>query len=571
MNNQVRRIPLFATVGTVLVLSFGLGLSGAPPAAKDEPLPVSGMGSLSGTVTAPKSFQAAKVYAHNLDKNVVYMVFTESGRYQAVDLFPGNYEVSLVKNGFSSPEAQKVTVTAGQNATADFVLRDGAYRPNQQARLGLPKNEPLLPYDQLYPPGPGREIVARTCIRCHGPDFLPNKQWDADQWNQAIDLMESTAPNSNPPGRITRTSVPQGISDQDRQVLVDYLVKNFGPDSTPRGLAVPDEPIDERALGKAEFIEYYLPPLPKNTGRRLHDPHLSLNGDVWYVDTAGVAIGKLDPRTDTFTDYPLPGPQYRGHGLTQDAHGDIWVAGHTAFVRIDRKSGEMQFYPYEKTPGERAPHGNTPMVDSKQNVWDTISWVNSIAKWDRKTGQVSTWLMPTPYSFPYGAVMDKHDNMWIAEWFACKIARFDTNAETFTEFSPQTKPCTMRRVFVDHAGLVWYAMDSNGIIGSLDPATGKMTEYPEPVKWGFPYDIQEDKDENLWIADSGQGGSLIRFDPRTKAFTYYPAEQRTDMPKIEVSREGSIWYTTRGGDMKTMALGVLYPDKSKIKTLGASY
>jgi hypothetical protein len=41
------------------------------------------------------------------------------------------------------------------------------------------------------------------------------------------------------------------------------------------------------------------------------------------------------------------------------------------------------------------------------------------------------------------------------------------------------------------------------------------------------------------------------------------------MPKISVSKEDSIWYTTRGGDSKTMSLGVLYPDKSKIKTLAA--
>ena len=94
-------------------------------------------------------------------------------------------------------------------------------------------------------------VVDVTCpwgnhIRCHGPDFLPGKQWDADQWNAAIDLMLSTAPNSNPPGRISEASVPGLIPPHDRQVLVDYLVKNFGPDSTPRGLAV----VHRRLLGR---------------------------------------------------------------------------------------------------------------------------------------------------------------------------------------------------------------------------------------------------------------------------------------------------------------------------------
>ena len=51
---------------------------------------LAGLGSISGTVKAPKEFKAAKVYVKNVDKNVVYMVFTEGGRYQVVDLFPGN-------------------------------------------------------------------------------------------------------------------------------------------------------------------------------------------------------------------------------------------------------------------------------------------------------------------------------------------------------------------------------------------------------------------------------------------------------------------------------------------------
>jgi streptogramin lyase len=160
---------------------------------------------------------------------------------------------------------------------------------------------------------------------------------------------------------------------------------------------------------------------------------------------------------------------------------------------------------------------------------------------------------------------------WIAEWFGCKIAKFDTNTEKFTEYTPLTKPCTIRRVSVDHNGMVWYAMDSVGKIGMLNPNTGKMVEYTEPVKFGFPYDIQEDHDYNLWIADAGQGGGLIKFDPRTKKFTYYPDIQRTDMPKIEVSHENSVWYTTRSADAKDMALGVLYPDKTRIATMGAFY
>src|SRR3984893_9446188 len=93
---------------------------------------IAGMGSLSGTVKAPKEFKAAKVFAKNVDKHVVYMVYTDGGRYQAIDLLPGSYEVTVAKNGFTGGDVQKVTVTAGATATADFSLEEGSPRPDQQ-------------------------------------------------------------------------------------------------------------------------------------------------------------------------------------------------------------------------------------------------------------------------------------------------------------------------------------------------------------------------------------------------------------------------------------------------------
>jgi streptogramin lyase len=532
---------------------------------------IAGMGTISGMVKAPKEFKAAKVFARNVDKNITYMVFTENGRFRAVDLFPGNYEVSVAKNGFTGGDVQKITIKAGGNTTVDLSLQAGPTLANQGKRPGLPKNVPLLSYDELYPPGEGRTIIEKTCIRCHGGDFLPSKQWSAAQWNAGIDLMQSTTTDF--PARISPTSVPQGISPQERETLVAYLVKNFGPDSQLRGLEVPEMPVDEEALGKAMFIEYHLPALANNDQpRRFHDPHLSKNGDVWYTDTTAMQIGKLDPRTGIFTDYPIRNPNARGHGITQDAAGQIWYSGHTAFGRVDSRTGEMTFYPYESEPGKPS-HGNTPVVDSKQNVWTTLMYSNELAKWDRKTEKVSKFKLPTPYSSPYGADIDKNDNIYVAEWFGCKIAKFDTKTEKWAEYLPTTKPCTMRRVSVDFSGMVWYALDSVGKIGMVNPNTGQVVaEYTIPLRGSYPYDIKADHLGNMWIADSGQGGALIKFDTKTAKFTYYPAVQRTDMPKIEVSGENSIWYTTRGADAgKDQAAGVLYPDMTKITTLGAYY
>ncbi len=98
-------------------LVFGIAASAVSAQNKSEKSAgatgsLAGLGSISGTVKAPKEFKAAKVYMKNVDKNVVYMVFTEGGRYQAVDLFPGNYEVRVTKNGFSGGDVQKITIAS---------------------------------------------------------------------------------------------------------------------------------------------------------------------------------------------------------------------------------------------------------------------------------------------------------------------------------------------------------------------------------------------------------------------------------------------------------------------------
>jgi hypothetical protein len=51
------------------------------------------------------------------------------------------------------------------------------------------------------------------------------------------------------------------FSREDREVLLSYLVKNFGPDAKPRAVRIDQEmPVDEAKLGKAMYIEYELTP-----------------------------------------------------------------------------------------------------------------------------------------------------------------------------------------------------------------------------------------------------------------------------------------------------------------------
>jgi len=567
----------FALFPLMAALIFAVPLeSGAATDVKSSAVTASsirGTGSLSGKVDASKDFKGAQVYVRNVDKNIVYTVYTSGGRYKAVDLLPGNYEVTVKKSGFAS-DAKKVSVAADAGVTADFTLTDGPVLPRMGDHPGYDPHlaKQTASYEQLYPAGSGRAVIEKTCMVCHGPDFLPQHHWDEEQWNAAIDLM------SNPDGLIKSRILPGTISAQERQDLVSYLVKNFGPDSQTRHLEVPEMPIDEKALAGAMYVEYEI---PKQYGQPIHDEHFDREGNVWVVDRAPgrPSVDRLDPRTGDWVYHAIPDPNALPHGLTADAAGDLWFAGETAYGRIDAKTGAMKLYyfddkdSYVPLPGEgvgkgtkHQSHGHTPVVDSKQNIWMSLSYTDQLAKWDRRTGEISRFTVPTAHSFPYGIYADRKDNIWVAEWFRCKVAKFDPETEKFTEYPLPDPPCTVKRMSVDSKGIAWYVKDG-GKLGSLDPKTGKAVEYEAPVIYASGYDVQPDAQDNLWISDSGQGGAIVKFDRATKKFTYYPSVQFGDMPKLEITRDGAIWYSARSA--KTKAIGVLYPDMSKIKTLGA--
>jgi virginiamycin B lyase len=540
-------------------------------AADGDGLP--GMASLSGTVQAPRAFKAAQVHLMNTDKNVLFMVYTSTGRYRAVNLFPGTYEVTVRARGLEAAP-QKITLAAGARETLNLTLRESAAQGVRQGEFGFTTQRPgevtLVSYDELYPKEAGRPLLEKNCMYCHGKSFFPSKQYHETQWNHFIDQMLDG-------GGMRGALIPAGtLSPQDRAAIVAYLGKHFGPGSPRRGLKADTEfPIDETALGKAMYVEYYLPLDPKidagNKQRRTQEPHFDPDGNVWYTDrSVPNRIGRVDPRTGDFKDFMMPDPKADPHGLTVDRNGHVFWAETAGFSlgRLDPKTGSITRYPMDST-GRSKGRGHTPAVDSKDNVWFSVIAGDMIGKWDRQTGKSVVWKVPTQGAAPYGLTLDRDDNVWFAEFRRCKIGKFDPRTEKFTEYAALTQPCTIRRLGVDSTGIVWYGGFNNGKLGRIDPRTGKIVEYDVPMAFSEPYDVWPDREDKIWISDGGQGGALIRFEPKTERFTYYPTPQITDQPKLAITREGAVWYTPRSS--VKAAAGVLYPDVSKITTLGAYY
>ena len=130
-----------------------------------------------------------------------------------------------------------------------------------------------------------------------------------------------------------------------------------------------------------------------------------------------------------------------------------------------------------------------------------------------------------------------------------------------------------------HDGQVYYTNFGEQFLGSLDPATGKHTEYEMKIfKPGFPtgnLDIGADKEGNLWMGMMYQA-SIAKFDPKTKQFTYYPVapernrdDTQLNMVTLNQHIDGKIWVND-AGPQKMLRLDVAtgkYEDLDPIKSL----
>src|SRR5438552_9623931 len=206
------------------------------------------------------------------------MVYTNAGQFRAVALFPGKYEIRAAAKGVES-DVQKLVVKAGDSPKLKLSLRQPAGRADRTIVNALESEGDAnssvreeLSYDEIYPPGPGRDVAERTCMICHGENFLSTRPATETAWTSRLDHMMGKTLSDRPAasyaeGLLSYRASALRFSRQDRDDLLAYLVKNFGPSSKPRAVRIDQEmPLDEAKLGKAMYIEYYLPPDPPGKG-----------------------------------------------------------------------------------------------------------------------------------------------------------------------------------------------------------------------------------------------------------------------------------------------------------------
>src|SRR5262245_25152946 len=117
-----RQMLMLAITGACVVAAYLMTavVTGAAAQSNRASAP-QGTATLSGTVDAAKPFKAAQVYIRNVDKRMLYMVYTNAGKFRAVALLPGNYEINAQARGLVS-DVQKLAIKPGDRPQLNFSL-----------------------------------------------------------------------------------------------------------------------------------------------------------------------------------------------------------------------------------------------------------------------------------------------------------------------------------------------------------------------------------------------------------------------------------------------------------------
>ncbi|MCB2109164.1 MAG: hypothetical protein KDE14_15745 [Rhodobacteraceae bacterium] len=581
------------------IIAFG-SLLFAPPTSYAAHM--AGYADLSGKVTGTVPGLLTAVYATQTDKHVTFVVFAIGGEYRVTNLIPGPYEISVrpavgqvFGDGFA-PVTKTATVGPDTDLQIDFALQSQAYGPDYVGGMwytggwadeidGDPDQPAspdavIEPYDKIFPPGRGRELMENICFGCHTPNqyaYNYNRRYasgrpihDKDGWAITVDRMSKGVPFQN----AAKASYfdDQLLAPEDYDVLIDYLDANFGVDAVPRAIELEREPeLDEAALAKAQFVEYRFPNTEQMPKRATHTIGFNPDGNVVAMDRSGSII-VVDPRTGNSTDYPNIG---RGESLIVDFDGTIWYGGVRHFDPTTKLLDQYVFD--DGTKNGRPVPVSTQIFDSNGDLWLSLLSGGGIAKFDRKTNMIKWWDVPHLRARPYGISIDHNDKVWFAEYHSSGIGRFDPETEKFTYFRVTNEaPTNIRRLSADSANMIWTATwgskaYQNGSLFRLNPQSGDVKSWRLDIPYTNPYDAAPDSQDNIWVATDNY---LVMFNQEAEAFTRYPLPVRTDVPRLSITAQDTIWFAMRNAGHSSDYGGTavaLYPDKDKITTYAAAY
>jgi streptogramin lyase len=491
------------------------------------------------------------------------VVSNRQGRYEfpRARLEPGEYTVRVRAIGYELDQALTVPIRGQHAFTADLKLRKASDLASQ-----LTNAEWLASM-----PGTAEQKAAmRGCAHCHTLSLVTRSRHDATKFVSVIDRMAGypplafpLMPQRTPAPRIGGGTVEAERQQQARRRQAEHL-STVNLSSGPKWSY--DFKTFSRPNGNATRVIYTEYELPKRT-RQPHDVIVDSAGMAWYASFGEQILGKLDPRTATVTEYPVPllkpaaptgilgmrfdedqnlwlalqfqggiakfdrktekfetwslPPQLNGdhvqiNQVSPDRHhvdGKVWLqdAGTYTVLRLDLRSGTFEAFAPYAIP---RPNVYDVIPDSKNNGFFLVMGAEEVGRIDARTGSIAIHKTPTSGSGPRRGMMDAQDRLWFGENRADRIGMFDTRTNRFEEWTPPTPGAWPYDATVDKNGEVWSGGEFNDRILRLNPQSGQFTEYLLPVQTNVRRVFVDNSTTpvTFWVGNN-HGASIVKLEP----------------------------------------------------------
>jgi len=535
----------------------------------------SGSVALSGVVSSQQEglMEGVVVSARRDGANFTVSVVSDAqGKYSfpRTHVEPGKYTLTIRAVGYDLIGPGSVEIAEGKTSSADLKLGKAKDLSAQlsslewaMSALGTPEQKDKFVYQTV------------NCAYCHTWERVMRSNHTADEFVELITRMQTYYTDGSAVSKDKRGRGQIGPPDQvaaadqnpiwgrepfgiPKKELAEYLATvnlSGGKTTWPFELKTLPRP---KGKGTGIIITQYDMPRPDTVA---HDLDLDSAGTPWYTDESRMFLGKMNPKTGTFTEYSLPpvppGDLPGARDIQVDRDDNIWFPRRIAsaaivltrfnpkteeistiegagtqfmalgpegkiwagWTRIDPKTMKVEAtYGWEKSPnippGPHRQYVDLTVVNSKGNPYAPDIGGSYIIGIDAMTGEAKFWQVPTPRSSPRRGRMDAQDRFWFAEYTGDKIGMFDTRTEKFQEWPMLRKYTTPYAVSApDRNGYVYATSNMSERLIRLDPKTGEIVEYQMPTEF-----------------DSKK----IAYDPTTSRLTLWMVNTRTArMMKVE--------------------------------------
>lgn len=521
---------------------------------------------LTGQVTSAKegAMEGVLVSAKKTGSTqTVTVVSDRQGRYRfpRARLDAGEYSLRVRAVGYDLESPASIAISAQKTTTADLTLR-----PTSDLAAQLTNAEWL----DSFPGNEEQKASVRGCAHCHTLELITRSRHDAGEFVRVIERMSGYPPLSFPlmVQKTPAARIGAGAVNPERQMQTwrrqaEYLsTLNLSAGSS---WSYPLKTLP-RPSGKATEVIYTEYDLPART-RQPHDVIVDSQGIVWYAAFGEQILGKLDPKTGTITEYPIPvlkpaapkgilgmrfdedenpwlAMQFQGGiakfdkktekfqtwSLPPELNGDhvqinevsperqrvdgkVWLqdAGTYTLLRLDLASGKFEVFEPYKIP---RPNVYDIIPDTHNNGYFLPLGSEEIGRIDAKTGAITMYKTPTPGSGPRRGMMDAQERLWFGENRADRIGMFDTRTHTFQEWRPPTPGAWPYDVTADVNGDAWSGGEYNDRILRLNPKTGEFVEYLLPRKTNVRRVFVDNATTpvTFWVGNN-HGASIVKLEP----------------------------------------------------------